>query len=80
MGENIGQKNKRIIVIKRYQVKNVYTPDVRYVHTKLCSDEKSLKARTSTKLKIAEDQKFQKVVTNTARVIRLGQKYHYYQE
>ena len=62
MEENKGQRNKRIIAIKRLQVKkDVYTPDARYIHTKLCSDVKSFKAITTTKLKIAEDQKSKKL-------------------
>ena len=83
MGENIRQRNKRIIANKRYQFKHFNTPDTRHVHTRQTNDaqmKKSLKAKTSTRLKITEDQKFQKVVTNTTRVIRLGQEHPYYLE
>ena len=63
MGENIGQKKKTNNSHQKVTgKKKIYTPDARYVYTKLCSDLKSLKAITTTKLKIAEDQKFQKVV------------------
>ena len=80
MGENIGQRSTRIIAIKRYQFKKKYIRQTCCTSTRSYAQIKKIGNQTSTKLKIVEDQKFQTVVTNTARIIRLGQKHHYYQE